>query len=148
MACRHNIHGLAPCWVAEKLQPHSQEKHRRGLWPTAVSRGAFYYPIALKPSSRQSQRDVIVNGCYTMGHSLFTSEENTQILSQSFCRRLWGWNNSAVVKLRYQSIYKRFRTWISTLWNQITQTKSVSRTQKFFEMWGCYVHEHKVCRKY
>jgi len=60
-----------------------------------------------------------------MGYSLISSAENTKILSQSFYRRLWGRKYSAVGKLRYQSIHKRFRTWINTLWNQVTQTKSV-----------------------
>jgi len=43
----HSSDGSAPCWVAENLQPHSQEKHCRGLWPSAVCKGAFYYPAVL-----------------------------------------------------------------------------------------------------
>ena len=35
--------GLAPCWEAEKLQPQSQEKHCRGMWPSGVHIGAFCY---------------------------------------------------------------------------------------------------------
>jgi hypothetical protein len=33
--------GLAICWVTENLQPHSQEKHWRGLCPRAVCRGTI-----------------------------------------------------------------------------------------------------------
>jgi len=51
-AWRHTSDGLAPCWVAGKLQPHSQVKNWRGLWPSAVCKGAFYYPIAVKPGCR------------------------------------------------------------------------------------------------
>jgi hypothetical protein len=46
---------------------------------------------------------------------LSSSAENFQILSHSFFRRLWVWNNSGVVKLRYQSIHKRFSNWINIL---------------------------------
>jgi len=35
--------------MAEKLQPHSQENHWKGLWPSAGCRRPFYYPIAMKP---------------------------------------------------------------------------------------------------
>ena len=38
--------------MAEKLQPHSQENDWKGLWPSAVCRGAFYYTIAVKPGCR------------------------------------------------------------------------------------------------
>jgi len=56
MTCRHTSDELAPRWLAEKLQPHSQEKHWRGLWPSAVCRGAFYYHIAVKPGCRWTHR--------------------------------------------------------------------------------------------
>jgi hypothetical protein len=52
----HYSDGLAPCWVAEKWQRHSQEKHWRGLWPRAVHRGALY-TIAMKPGWRWSHRE-------------------------------------------------------------------------------------------
>jgi len=52
----HKSDGLAPCWVAEKLQPHSQEKHWRGLWPHALHRGAFYYHTAVKHGCRHTRR--------------------------------------------------------------------------------------------
>jgi hypothetical protein len=39
--------------MAEKLQPHSQKKHWRSLWPSAACRGAFLYPVAVKPGCRQ-----------------------------------------------------------------------------------------------
>ena len=52
----HFSNELAPCWVTTKLQPHSQEKHWRGLWPSAVHRGALYFPRAVKPGGRRNQR--------------------------------------------------------------------------------------------
>jgi len=30
------------------------------------------------------------------------------------------YGTTVVVKLRYQSIHRRFSTWINTLWNQVT----------------------------
>jgi len=45
---KHYSDGSAPCCVAEKLQQHPQEKHWRGLWPSADLRGAIY-SIAVKP---------------------------------------------------------------------------------------------------
>jgi hypothetical protein len=35
---------------------HSQEKHRRGLWLTAVHRGAVYYTISVKPGCRWTHK--------------------------------------------------------------------------------------------
>jgi len=55
-AWRNFSDGLAPCWVTEKLQPHSQEKQWMGLWSSAVHRGAFHYPIALKSGCRRNGR--------------------------------------------------------------------------------------------
>jgi len=43
----HSSDGLAPGWVAEILQPHSQEKHWRVLWQNVVCRGAIYYSAVL-----------------------------------------------------------------------------------------------------
>ena len=40
--------------MAEKLQPHSQKNHWKGLWPSAVCTGAFYYAIAVKPGCRRT----------------------------------------------------------------------------------------------
>jgi len=37
----HSRNGLAPSWVAEKLQPHLQEKHWECLWSSKLYRGAF-----------------------------------------------------------------------------------------------------------
>jgi len=53
---RRSSNGLDPCLMAEKLQPHLHKKQRRGLWPRALHRGAFYYPIAVKPGCRQTHR--------------------------------------------------------------------------------------------
>jgi hypothetical protein len=57
------------------------------------------------------------------------------------------WNNSDVVKHSYQSVHKRFSTWINVLWKQITYMKSVSMTMNPFQSAGCKVHEHKGCKK-
>jgi hypothetical protein len=92
-AWRHTSDGLAPCWVTEKLQPHSQEKHWRGLWPTAVHRRAIYYTISVKPGCRWTHKGI---QCDTPGYVLYSSEENSQILSYSFRMRVsleqhwWG----------------------------------------------------------
>ena len=52
----HCSDGSAPCWVTQNLQPHPQEKHWKCLWPSAVCRGALFYPIAVKPGCRQTHR--------------------------------------------------------------------------------------------
>jgi len=54
-AWRNFSDGLAPCWVTEKLQPHSQEKWK-GLWSSAVCRRGFYYPIDVKSGCRRTGR--------------------------------------------------------------------------------------------
>ena len=88
MVCRHTSDRLTPCWLAEKLQSHSQEKHWRGLWTNAFHIGAFHYPIAVKPDCRRTMEGHDVNGCYTLQYDLFSSTvENSQIQSQSFYRR-------------------------------------------------------------
>jgi hypothetical protein len=38
----HCSDGLAPCCVAEKLKLRSQELFWRGVWPSAIRRGAFH----------------------------------------------------------------------------------------------------------
>jgi hypothetical protein len=57
----------------------------------------------------------LAKGCYTQWYVLSSSVENSQILSDSFFRRLWVWNSIRVVKLSYQSIHKRYSTWINIL---------------------------------
>jgi len=76
------------------------------------------------------------NGWYTLGYVLFSSVKNSQILSYSFFRKLWVWNNSGMVKLSYPFIHRRFSTWINMLWNQVTKTRSVSRTLHFVQCMG------------
>ena len=44
---------LAPCWGVENLQPRSEETLWRGMWPRAVCRKAFYYPVAVKPGCKR-----------------------------------------------------------------------------------------------
>jgi len=44
--------------------------------------------------------------------------------------------NSGVVKLRYQSIHKRFSTQINILVTRSLKTRSVSRTLNFFRIEG------------
>jgi len=73
--------------VIEKLQPCPEEKLWRHLWPRAVHREAFYYPIAVKPpgqSHRWTQerllntgvRAIPINRKSTNGsHSFFRSFE-------------------------------------------------------------------------
>jgi len=48
----HSSNELAPYWVAENLQPCSEETLWMGMWPRAVRRKAFYYPIAVKPGCK------------------------------------------------------------------------------------------------
>ena len=50
----HCSDGSAQCWVAEKLQPHLQMKLWRGLWPSALCIGTFYYREAVKPGCCQN----------------------------------------------------------------------------------------------
>jgi len=73
--------------VAEKLQPHSQEKQWRGVWPSAVCRGAFYYTIAVKPGLEELIEG-LRNCSYRLGYALPSSAENSQILSHRFFRWL------------------------------------------------------------
>ena len=53
-AWRHTLAWIGSGQMAEKLQPHSQENHWKGLWPSAVCRGTFYYAIAVKPGCRRT----------------------------------------------------------------------------------------------
>jgi len=76
------------------------------------------------------------NDWYTLQYVLFSSAKNSQILPYSFFRRLRAWNNNGMVKLSYPYIHRRFSTWINILWNQVTQTKSVSRTLHFVQCMG------------
>ena len=97
MAFRYSSDGLTLCCVAEKLQPHSQEKFWRGLRPSAVCSGAFYYPKAMslvvdKLIAGQG------NGCYALQYELSSSAELSA--SHRFIRRP-SKDNSGVVKPRY-----------------------------------------------
>jgi hypothetical protein len=119
----------------QKSYSHSQEKHWRGLWPPALHRGAFYCPTAMKPGLDELIEG-LGNGCYTLRYALSSSAENSQILSHSFFRRLWVWNNSSVVKLRYQSVHKKFSTWINFLWNQSIGRNLIAGHWTFFKVWA------------
>jgi hypothetical protein len=74
--------GLAPCWAAEKLQPHSHEKHWRGLWPSAVCRGVPYYLIAVKHGSSRTQRRTHRRLLYTGVCALLIREKLSNAVSQ------------------------------------------------------------------
>ena len=94
----HSNDKLAPCRVAEKVEPHSEEIFWRGLWPSSNRRGAFYYPcFACRRSHRETQREWRLYTAYAVSSWV----EKSQILSHSFFRRLWVWNNSGELQLRY-----------------------------------------------
>ena len=65
---------------------------------------------------------------------LSSSAKNSQILSHSFFRRFWGWNNSGAVKLRYQSIHKRFSTWINILVTRSLRLELLAEHWNFFKV--------------
>jgi hypothetical protein len=50
------------------------------------------------------------NGCYTLGHALSSSAENSQLLSDRFFRRFCVWNNRGVIEISHQSIHISFST--------------------------------------
>ena len=64
--------GPATCWVAEK-QSHSEEKKWMGFWPSAVRRGAFYYPTAAKPVCRRTDRLICEWLLYTAVYTILIS---------------------------------------------------------------------------
>lgn len=70
---------LAPCWVVEILEPNSEEKLWMGLWSRAVPRGAFYYPIAVKPSCRRSHRWTQEWQLYTGICPIFSTESSQKM---------------------------------------------------------------------
>jgi hypothetical protein len=78
----HKSDGLAPYWEAEKLQPHLQEKHWRGLWPHAVNREAFYYHMAVKPGCRRIHRGTQEWLLYTWVCGILISGKFQNIVSQ------------------------------------------------------------------
>ena len=121
---------LAPCWV---VQPCSEETLWRGLWPRAVRRGAFYYPIAVKPGYRESNR--LRNCSYTVGYEQSSSVEYSQKMSHTFFRRLWVWNNSHVVILRYHSIHKSSSTSI-TYKTRTLRWYLLAEHWTLFKLWG------------
>jgi hypothetical protein len=75
------------------------------------------------------------NGCYALGYVLTSSAENSQILSHNFFRRLWVWNNSGVVKLRYQAIHKSFGTFINILVNRSLRLDLLAGHWTFLKVW-------------
>jgi len=102
---------LAPCWVVENLQPFT-ETLWRGLWPRAVCRGAFYYPVTVKPGCRQSHGQTQELQLYR-GYEQSSSADYSQKMSHIFFMRLWVWNISCVVILGYHSIHKSSSTSVS-----------------------------------
>jgi len=69
--------------MAERLQPHSQENHWKGLWPSAGCRGAFYYSSLVV--------ELIVglrNWSHTLRYALSLSVENSKIVFIIFFRWL------------------------------------------------------------
>jgi hypothetical protein len=101
--------GLATSWVAQKSQPHLQEKHWKCLWSSAVNRGAFYYPKLWKLFAVELI-EALWNGCYTLRYTLFSSVGNNQTVYHSVYRRFWERNNCGVEKPNYQSNHRRFST--------------------------------------
>jgi hypothetical protein len=73
--------------VAEKLQPHSQEEHWKSV-QTLSAEGHFIAPYLGSLFVGELLEGLDVNGCYTLRYVLSSSAENSQILSQSFFRRL------------------------------------------------------------
>jgi len=53
-------HTIAMEWLhagwQKKVTATITEKHWKSLWPSNVQRGAFYYPIAVKPGCRWTHR--------------------------------------------------------------------------------------------
>jgi len=68
--------------MAEKLQPHSQENHWRGLWPSAVCRGALYYPKAVKPGCTRTHRGTQEYLLYTGVCAILICGKFTNTVSQ------------------------------------------------------------------
>jgi hypothetical protein len=77
---------LAPYWVIENLQPRSEETLWRGMWPRAVRRKAFYYPIAVKPGCkrRQTQEWKLYGGVCVILLSGKKTKNVSQILQKDF----------------------------------------------------------------
>jgi hypothetical protein len=59
----------------------------------------IYYPISVKPGVGETIEE-LGNGSYTLGYVLYSSVENSHILSHTIFVRLWVWN-SGVIKFRY-----------------------------------------------
>jgi hypothetical protein len=76
-AWRHTSDGLAPCWVAEKLQPHW-----RCLLQSVVHRGALYYTIAVKHGCRRTHRGTQEWLLHTGVCAILISEKFPNIVSQ------------------------------------------------------------------
>ena len=75
----HSSNGLALVLGGRKIS-HLQEKHWKGLWPSAGHRGAFYYP-KLWTLVAVELTEVLGNGWYTLRYALSISVENNQCLT-------------------------------------------------------------------
>ena len=72
---------------------------------------------------------------YTLGYVPTSSAENFQILSHGFFKRFLVWKNCGVVKLRYQSIHKRFSTRINILvMRSLARLDSLAGHWNFFKV--------------
>jgi len=83
------------------------EKCWRGLWPSAIHRGALYYPYCVAWLQTKSSRDLIGMDVILCSYAL-SSAEHSRLLSQSFVSRFWVWNNSGVIEISHQSIHNWF----------------------------------------
>jgi len=79
---------LAPCWVVKNLQSCSEETVWRGPWPKDVCRGAFYYPIAVKPGCRQSHRQTHEKAVIQWGTCYPPQRKFPKEISHTIFRRL------------------------------------------------------------
>jgi hypothetical protein len=109
-ACRQTV---AINWLHAGWQKHYSNTYRRnngGVCGQVLSvEGHFITPYLWSLAVDEVTEGIYRNGCYTMGYALSSSAENSQIRSHSLLRRLWVWNNIGVVKLRYQTIHKKFQ---------------------------------------
>ena len=104
------------------------------MWSRGVHRGALY-PIAVKPLWRQTHKwtqcELLL---YTGVCAILINGKFPNTVSHGFFRRLSGWNNSGAVKLRYQSIHKRFSTWINILVTRSLRLELLAEHWTFFKV--------------
>ena len=115
----HSSNGLVPPWVTEKSPPHLNEKHWKDMWPSAIHRGAFYCPKAVKPCCCRTHRGPQERLSYTkVCATLITwkyPNSASQLVQEALSKER-QWCGKTQLPIHLQKVQQL----INILWNQVT----------------------------